>query len=203
MANERPRSLEFPDLSDLDNGLTANLLLETVFRGNCFHDNDTCGLVLGLVRTTESAVRGYERARSLLVHSVDEDSLGAYLEGLSEMEVACTALYRAMRVAERLLDSPVTIVNDDWLPSEGDRELLRHMRNAIDHVDGPISSGRCGQGERLFLFVAETDLMIDEGGGNLTVSHTAFGEWVRQLHILASELTRDPATWTARKSEPV
>jgi len=54
------------------------------------------------------------------------------------MEIAVTALHRTMRIAELLVDSRTTAINEAWLPSQEEREELRSMRNAIDHIEGSI-----------------------------------------------------------------
>jgi hypothetical protein len=199
MGHGFPDSFEFPDLSRLNARLTDRHLLGLVFEGKVFVDPIARALALGLVRTIDSAVRAYERARVQMARSIAGGRrLGLFLEGVSEMEVAITALYRALRIAERVVESEATIINKDWIPSEGDRERLRSMRNAIDHVEGPIADGRCWQGESLFLEVTNADLRISEGGGELVIGQASLGEWVQKLHILAAELVREPNAWTPR-----
>jgi hypothetical protein len=191
----RPRSIQLPDLSGLDNALTANHMLEMTFRGTGFPRGEASGLVTALVRTTESAVEAYGRARGSLIDAINRNSFGTYLKGLSEMEISVTALDRAMRVAERLIRSEETTVGEGDLPSKGARTRLSRMRNAIDHVDKPIAAGRFGGGEYLFLYVNDCDLLIHDGGGELRVKQTDLGDWVHQLHGLAASLTGDPLAW--------
>jgi hypothetical protein len=158
------------------------------------------GMVTAFVRTTESACRCYERARQLIQRSVDEDSLAAFIESMGEFEVCVTALHRAMRIAEILKDSELTSVRSRQLPSDGHRDDLRRMRNAINHLDEPIRGGYFGTGASLFLFVTDTEIEIDEidDEGNVSTvvaTHAELGEWVLQLHSLATEITRDPETF--------
>jgi hypothetical protein len=193
MPTERPRSLELPDLSGLDNALTTNHLLNLAVAAPAFPPGPASGLATAMVRTTESALRAYERARLLLNRSVESNSLTAYLEGLSEMEVCLLSLYRAMRVAERLAVSPETMVDKNMLPSARQRNLLRRMRNAIDHIDKPMAAGEFGMGVNLFLFITEKTLTIHDGGGELVAKQTALGQWLRTLHGLATHLSREPA----------
>lgn len=195
MAGQRPRSFELPDLSGLDKELTSNHMLEMTFRGKAFPPGEASGLVTALVRTTESAVEAYERARLLFAESAERNSFGRYMKGLSEMEVCITALDRAMRVAERLALSEETKVGPDNLPSRNVRKRLSRMRNAIDHIDRPLAAGRFGGGEYLFLYVSNADLLIHDGGAELKVKQADFGDWVVRLHELAGALTRDPLAW--------
>jgi hypothetical protein len=124
-----------PDLSGLDDKLTANLVLSlSVGRG--FPPSDAQHLVTAFVRTTEGALRRYEEARLQLARSVEQDSLVEYLRGLDDMELTFMALHRAMRIAQGLKDSSETKLRKSQLPAHGDQERLRKMRNAIDHRDG-------------------------------------------------------------------
>jgi hypothetical protein len=191
-------AFDLPDLSGLDNALTANQALEILFRGKTYPSVEADGLVTAFVRTTESAVDAYERARKLLVDSAQKSNgLGTYLKGLSEIEVCVTALDRAMRVAKRLVDPAEPTVQDGDLPSKGSMTRLSRMRNAIDHVDAPVSKGKFGEGRYLFLFVTETDLVINDEGAEIRVKQVDFGGWLEQLHGLADDLIRKPETWAA------
>jgi hypothetical protein len=195
--NQRCRSHQFPDLSGLDLKLADNLVLNMTVAGRAFPVTEGRGMVTAFVRTTESACRCYERARQLIERSVTDDSLAAFIESMGEFEICITALHRAMRIAETLKDSELTSVKGRQLPSDSHRDDLRRMRNAIDHLDGPIRGGYFGTGASLFLFVTDTDIEIDEvdeEGNAVTVvaTHTELGKWVLQLHSLATEITRDP-----------
>lgn len=195
MPTQRPGSFELPDLSSLDSALTVNHLLNLAVATPAFPPGPASGLATAMVRTTESALRAYERARGLLLQSGRENSLTAYLDGLSEMEVCLLALHRAMRVAERLIESPETTLDEQRLPSSEQRSLLRRMRNAVDHVDKPIAAGDFSAGVNLFLFVSEDTLTIHDGGGELRASQRMLGRWLKSLHSLATNLSQDPSTW--------
>jgi hypothetical protein len=93
------------------------------------------------------------------------------------MEVAVTALHRAMRLAEGLMRSPETTVGKQDVPADTDRDLLRLMRNAIDHNNQPIIEGRAGKGQTLALWVGSDDSTIDDASGTQTVTHAQLGQW--------------------------
>jgi hypothetical protein len=133
-----------------------------------------------------------------LERSVREDSLVEYLRGADDLEQAFLALHRTMRLAEGLMRSPDTTVGKSQLPSQADRELLRVMRNAIDHINQPIIEGRAGQGAPLQLEVRDDDSTIADEAGTHTVSHAEFGKWVRSLQALAVDLTNHPQDWVRR-----
>ena len=147
------------------------------------------------IRTSEVALRRYEETRLQLQRSADEDSLVQYLRGCDDMELTLIALHRAMRVAEALKTSRETNVSSAELPSAAERDQLRKMRNAIDHVDEPILGGRAGIGQTLALHVREDDVMIDHKDGPLTATHSQVGGWVQRLHGLAVNLTNHPGRW--------
>lgn len=194
MSVQRPGRFNLPDLSGLDDNLTANLVLSlTVGRG--FPPGDGQHLVIAFIRTTEGALRRYEEARLRLERSAEEDSLVEYLRGLDDMELTFLALHRAMRLAEGLMRSPETKVGNRELPGAVDRDQLRKMRNAIDHRDQPIIAGLAGKQHTLALLVREHDMIIDDDEGTRVVTHANLGDWIRRLHALAVDLTNHPERW--------
>jgi hypothetical protein len=195
MADRGPFSL--PDLSALDGALTANYI-ESVTIGRSFPPGDAQHLVTAFVRSTDGVLRRYEEARLRLERSSKEDRLVEYLRGADDLEVAFMALHRTMRLAEGLKQLSETTVGGDQLPSPADRDLLRVMRNAIDHINEPIIGGRAGKGNPLQLEVDNDDATIADDAGPHTVSHARFGGWVRTLHKLAVDLTNRPQDWVRR-----
>jgi hypothetical protein len=190
----RPRSLSLPDLSVLDDQLTANYIVAlTIGRG--FPEGDAQQLVTSFVRCTEGALRRYEEARLRLVRSVAQDSLTEYLRGTDDMELTFMALHRTMRLAESLSESPATRIAKHELPPQRDRDLLREMRNAIDHADKPILDGHAGKGRPIRLHVETDGSTLSRGERILTVEHARFAGWVRTLHSLAVGLTNRPQDW--------
>ena len=167
-----------------------------VFQGRSLPEGEALQLAIHFVRTLEIALRLYEQVRSTLTSTVGNGrGIFTYLRGVSELELTVIALHRSTRLAEGLVQSPETTVTKESLPSSVNRDLLRRMRNAIDHVDGPIR-GDLQEGHMLAVFLTETDLMIDdEGGETLKVSQRDFGGWVSQLHALAAALTSTPDRW--------
>jgi hypothetical protein len=187
-------SFRLPDLSGLDDRLTANYLVSlTIGRG--FPPGGAQQLVTSFVRCTEGTLRRYEEARVRLARSVAEDSLTEYLRGTDDMELTFMALHRTMRHAERLSQSPETRVGKHDLPPQCDRDLLRKMRNAIDHADEPIVDGHAGKGRPIRLHVASDGSTISRGKQILTVEHARFAAWVQTLHSLAVGLTNRPQDW--------
>lgn len=172
MAERGPFSL--PDLSGLDGNLTADYI-ESVTIGRSFPPGNAQHLVTAFVRSTDGALRRYEEARLRLERSAREDKLVEYLRGADDLELAFMALHRTMRLAEALKWSNETWVGNDQLPSDADRDLLRVMRNAIDHIDQPIIGGRAGKGLPLQLELRNNDSTIADDDGAHTVSHATFG----------------------------
>jgi hypothetical protein len=191
--SQRPKSFDLPDLSGLDVDLVANLLLSMTLRA-ALPPGEAQHLFTAFVRSTESALRCYERARLQLEYST-EHGVASYIRGQADLELTFMALNRAMRLAEALKDSRETSVGNGELPSKPHRDLLRAVRNAIDHNDEPIRKGRAGKGEALALEVQQATIAIDGEQGHLSVDQADLGVWVRQLHELAVSLTNDPANW--------
>ncbi len=201
MSSHRPRRFNLPDLSGLDDKLTANLTLSLRI-GRGFPPGDAQHLVTAFIRTTEGALRRYEGARVQLERSAYKDSFVEYLRGLDDMELTFMALNRAMRLAEALKTSCGTCVGNRELPREAEREQLRAIRNAVDHNVGPILNHRAGIGHMLALLVREDDVTIDAVDGDdsgtvitHTVRHADLGRWLRQLHALALDLINHPDRW--------
>jgi hypothetical protein len=188
MADRGPFGL--PDLSALDGALTANYIASVTI-GRSFPPGDAQHLVTAFVRSMDGALRRYEEARLRLERSV-RGTIVEYLRGADDLEVAFMALHRTMRLAEGLVKSPATTVGADQLPSQSDRDLLRVMRNAIDHINQPILDGRAGKGHPLQLELGNDDSTIADDTGTYTVTHARFGEWVTTLHKLAVDLTNRP-----------
>lgn len=189
----RPKRFDLPDLSGLDVDLVANLLLSMTVRV-ALPPGEAQHLLTAFVRSIESALRCYERARLQLEYS-SEHGVASYIRGQADLELTFMALNRAMRLAEALKDSRETTVGNGQLPSKAHRYLLRAVRNAIDHNDEPIRKGRAGKGEALTLDVGETTIAIDGEKGPLSVEQADLGTWVFQLHELAVAITNDPGRW--------
>lgn len=81
----RPLTFSLPDLSGLDDKLTANYILSTTF-GRSFPPADAQHLVTSFVRSTEGALRRYEEARLQLEQSAEQDSLVEYLRGADDLK---------------------------------------------------------------------------------------------------------------------
>lgn len=195
----RPRRFTFPDLSALDDGLVPSYMVSLALVGG-FPPGKTQHLVTGFVRCTESALRRYEEARTCLERSAAQDSLKEYMRGTDDLEVAFTALHRAMRLAQRLHESPATRVGRRDLPRRADRELLREVRNAIDHADGPVIAGLAGKGNSIRLEVQSEASLIYNGDRTLRVTHAQMATWIEQLHSLARALTGQPAAWAVART---
>src|SRR3954452_7222702 len=101
----------------------------------------------------DGTLRRYEKARIRLDRSCREDKLVEFIRGSDDLQFALLSLHRTMRVAEGLMRSPGTNVSKRELPPQAERDQLRVMRNAIEHVDEPIIDGRAGQGLPLQLEV--------------------------------------------------
>jgi len=184
-----------PDLSELGDRLIEALIRSVAF-GRSFPAGKAQFLVTTFIRTTESAIHCYERARLGFERSMAEDSLPQYLRAINDMELTFMALNRAMRLAEDLKSSPETTVDNGDLPRQPGRDQLHEMRNAIDHNNQPIKDGRTGKGQALTLEVQEHDMSItDKDGTTQTVRHTVFAGWIRKLHSLACSLIHHPERW--------
>jgi hypothetical protein len=189
----RPRSFNLPDLSGLDAPLTANYVLSITFGARAFPPGRAQHLVTGLVRCTEGALRCYEQARRRLERSAELDSFTEYLRGTDELELTFMALQRTMRLADGLRASPQTSVGNGDVPSQADRDLLRLVRNAIDHADGQVE--HAGRGHAIRLDVQRDDSTIGDGSQLLTVSHARLAGWLRTLHELSVAVTTRPQDW--------
>jgi hypothetical protein len=187
--------VDMQDLSQLGDRLTEIWLL-SVTVGRSFPEGQAQFLVTTFIRTTESALCSYERARLGFELSTATESLPQYLRAANEMELTFMALNRAMRLAVGLKTSAETTVSSADLPTPVEQDQLRKMRNAIDHNDGPIIKGRAGKGQTLALEVQEHGMVItDDGGTTQTVEHTVFAGWICKLHALASDLIHHPERW--------
>lgn len=197
-----PQAVTFPDLSGLDADLTRRLLLRMSFQGHDFPEGTAKQLAIHLVRTLDASLLSYERARHRFDDYFAKDSFfGGYLRGISDLEIALTALHRSMRLAEGVVRSPETRFSKNRLPPQDDRDRLRDIRNAIDHVDGPIKKGSIQTGHMLAVFLNEAELMIDDGEGNtLSARHTDVAEWVQRLHHLALDFIDHPEQWARLES---
>jgi hypothetical protein len=190
-----PSQFSIPDLSGLDDNLTANLLLSMSI-GRGFPASNAQHLVTALVRTTESALRLYEAARARLTAAAAERSLAGYLRGVSEMELTYMALNRAMRVAVALVESPETKVIKRMLPNQSERNRLRKIRDAIEHREGPIKANQAGIGKTIALSVSETESTIDDDTQRYATRHDELASWIQALHALAVNLTNEPQVWS-------
>jgi hypothetical protein len=189
-----PHVVNFPNLSGLDANLTQQLLPRMSFQRHDFPEGQAKQLAIHLVRTLESALLSYERARHRFDDYFTRDSFfSGYLRGISDLELTLMALHRAMRLAEGLVRSSETKLGNSQLPSKDDRDRLRDIRNAIDHVDGPIKKGIIQPVHMLAVLLNETELMIDDEEGNtLSARHTDVGDWVERLHSLALDFINHP-----------
>lgn len=195
-----PDEVLLPDLSALDPNLMAlGMLLAAV--GALSDVEDGALGVLTLFRTTESALKCYERSR-LLFASPDGGPNGdfwSYLRGLTEMELTLMALDRAMRVAEKLVGSRGTTIRSKQIPSQAVRDRVRLMRNGIDHVDERLRR----VGTVTALWPDRDEMTIEDPQGTpLVLSYEDLADALRKLHTLASDLIANPANWLKKTTPP-
>jgi DNA repair protein RadC len=195
VASGLPSRFAIPDLSELDDHLTDNLLLSMLI-GRGFPEGDAQHLVTAFVRTTESALRLYEAARMRFDAAAAGPSLASYLRGLDEMELTYMALTRAMRLAVALVESPDTKVSKRMLPSQSERDRLRKMRDAIEHREGPIKASQAGIGKTIALSVRETESAIERDSQRYVARHDELASWIKVVHALAVKLTNEPHDWS-------
>jgi|GEM_PF-3456552 hypothetical protein len=164
--------------------------------GRGWPEGEAQHLLTAIARATDAALRCYEDARLRLERAAQEHAVIGYLHGCEDMAIAFIALHRAMRLADALVASLETTVDESHLPPENGRSRLRRMRNAIDHRDKPIKRGDAGIGKTLALNVREHDSTIDDDEGTLTLTHVELGDSIRRLHSLVVDLTNHPEQWT-------
>jgi hypothetical protein len=153
--------------------------------GRGWPEGEAQHLLTAIARATDAALRCYEDARLRLERAAQEHAVIGFI-----------ALHRAMRLADALVASLETTVDESHLPPENGRSRLRRMRNAIDHRDKPIKRGDAGIGKTLALNVREHDSTIDDDEGTLTLTHVELGDSIRRLHSLVVDLTNHPEQWT-------
>lgn len=140
------------------------------------------------MRTTDAALKAYERSRELLEEFLSGGKFTPYLQGISELELTFLALHRAMRLAEAFMRSPETRVAKARLPMDRQRDELRDFRNAIDHVDGPIKRGEIVPGWMNSVFLTDKLILLDSEKGPLEVRQKDLGDWIRNLHRLCVDV---------------
>jgi hypothetical protein len=194
-----PTSFDFPDLSVLNpGGLVTNWVFVLIF-GPRWPEGNAQWLVTALGPSCEAVLDRYESARRHFEDSTQsENPLHIYMRGLIDMELTFMALNRAMRLVEKLRISPETTLGREDVASTTEQDRIRHMRNAIDHSDGPIVGGHSGKGNPLSLEVRERDMSIYDTKRRqlLTATHQEVGEWIQRLWSLALDLIRHPEKWS-------
>jgi hypothetical protein len=171
-----------PDLSALNRPRLVTAAFNSMFLGAGILGQPDNVLALKIVALCETAISQYQQARSLLAPGRRSGHTGGawlkdYYTGLASTEFCFSALDRAFGMVTQL-DQRGTLPQalDSLLPSRNARSCISQMRNAIEHADRDIASGRVEEGQSALLYASRHAFEI----GSRSITH-------RQL---ADDLTR-------------
>jgi len=181
-------SVVAPDLSDC-RSVTAHYTLRMVFHSAELPKGDNGRLVLLFLQVVDKAFREYGAGRAVLdayASSANESRL--YHEGVGRFETCINSVVRALRLADRIARAVAT---PDVNRHTRTRlilalDALRPLRDATEHMDEHINSGKLAEGEAHALMVAQDGATLEIAKYRLTFTELA--GVLRQLHGLATEI---------------
>ena len=161
----------------------ATLVLNVGFTKGLPTDYKAASFSKSFVRLTEVAATQYNEAREIFHQFLESGSSKAFALPLvvNHLEQCILALRRAIRFAKhpkglQLSEHPVTSIDVDT--------RIRQFRNAIEHTDERITSGKISKGDANML-QPKSDRMELCGEAILYVE---LADWLQQLHRLARQV---------------
>ncbi|MCO5300360.1 MAG: hypothetical protein M9886_10425 [Candidatus Nanopelagicales bacterium] len=153
---------QIPDLAGLFDKNILNLALDALFgtwRGPKEHPHNR--IWLNMVRLSDQAVREYQAARVALGAygaKGHQGHLSPYYLAIDHFENAVSAVHRATWDADTLNGV------GEWslsLPSQGVRDNVADVRNAVEHIDERLKRGSVEPGIPIYLHPLPEFLQID------------------------------------------
>lgn len=192
-----PKRCEMPDLPDLHGKFTLGYFLNREFRNTGLQiDGPGQMQFLNFIRLLDKTLIEYRQAREHLQQYVGSDSkLSQFFRCTDHMENCVDSLHRTFLHLEGLKASlhkeqerpnkPLPQINRDDLPKGKDRNRIRSIRRAIQHMDRDISRGKVGEGVApIGLNVKSDSIELD----HKIIYFTELAEWIRQTCVVAEQL---------------
>jgi hypothetical protein len=186
-------AVSMPDVSDLFNMNTLNVLLDAQLGGPGNREPRAYpyrGLWLNLVRLTDKALREYDAARAELLDyssSIGSRHFSPVFRAVDHLENCIGATHRAvlnaraLRVAGFAKDSP--------MPTAGQEDRLRLVRNRIEHAEERLVDGRIKPAQ--FHALRPFDHRVDIGDQRLT--YRDLERCIRRMYAIIEKM-RGPST---------
>jgi hypothetical protein len=188
-----------PDLSNLSGKLTIDYFLNYAF-GNTGLQIDGPGeyQFLNLIRLVDKTLLEYEQARKHLQQYVDSgNQTSLFMRCVGHMENCIDSLHRSLlhmeglkvslhKVRERANESLPQVAREE-LPKKSDRNRVKRIRHAIQHMDERIARGKAGAD------IAPIGLNVKSDSVELDheeIYFTELASWIQQIYKVAVRLVR-------------
>jgi hypothetical protein len=169
-----------PDLSDLYKDNMLNLMLDRLVGGDSGPQQHPEGpMWTNLVRLSDKALHEYEKARSELdqwIAQRQHSVFSPYFRGVDHLENAVTATHRAVLHGRELRKRGLGKRSPQ--PTVRQENLLKLVRNHIEHTDDKLLKGQIGQGQAIFLLPDEKSLHI----GTTSLTYRDLASCIRKIY---------------------
>src|SRR5687768_7735698 len=154
-----------PALANIPSNQTLNMLLNLVFRGPAVTGHPDGAWWSNLVRLTDKTVREYEAARLELNSwtTAANNTWSPLFRGIDHLENCVTSAHRAVLFARQLDSAGHRGFTGVATPRQ--QNLLRLVRNHIEHMDDKLLKGQVVVGEGVVINPLQRRLEI--GGQQL------------------------------------
>ncbi len=155
-------------------------------------------LFLNLVRLSDRTIVDFGLAREALLDYIAhryEGRISTHFSAISHTEAGITALARCIDFANALARSPVSpsIANEE-LPRRAVQDLIRKVRNAIEHTDGALKNGTISSGAAM-LHVLDDRVELE----GIALKWSDLDVAMRKIHALVNRLIDLPGSTSSSK----
>jgi len=180
-----------PDLSDLNRRVVLAYVLNSLFRGSGPSDEQARQYIVLFTRLTDKAVYEYEASRTVLEeYLASSKTFSLMLRSVDHLETCVHSIKRALR----FLDQMNRYVGGPDIPKEThrllrsyDRDGIKDIRDAIEHMDERIQRGEIAPGMPSALVFNEAGDAAEIADQKITFEKLAM--LIRRMHALAVELS--------------
>jgi hypothetical protein len=187
-----------PPIDALDRHLGVNAVLGYTLTGHGLFGQPQSSLLINASRLTDLAIREYDLARQAFKNAREQAGRFGYLvRGVGHLEAAVVSTHRALEFLTRLRN--LGLVGHDGSPlvprpkdapvlSDSVRNVFRHFRDSIQHLDEKVIAAKAEEPKPIMLMPYEDRLELE--GAELT--YRQWVEWLTALHGIVDSLNRIP-----------
>lgn len=180
-----------PDLSGLFRKMLLNHVLNIIFGGAGTKDPKAGIFLRSYVRLVDKSLEDYELSRACFTEFVnrnDNNLLSPLFRAIGHMENCLNSLVRVSRYVEKMAAHPEMSkeLTELRVLGDGNFDRIRKVRNSVEHMDERVRDGKVEPGELSTLWMDEEYITLE----GRKITYQELGEWLSELHELATRLAK-------------